>query len=145
MTRPQNDAPVLMNPATGEMVDDLTIPLVNAEMVQLNRDLAAMQEPMKALLKEQKDISRRYLVEYSTAVLASKAGAADQRKADALIYLSTLDIDGSGVDLLTRKETLDVRVRAMRDAGHDIRARLSTLQSVANNLRTETNLLRYQT
>jgi hypothetical protein len=100
---------------------------------------------MKELLTEQKRISLRYQIEYSTAVRASTAGAADQRKADALLYLSTLVLDDSPVDLLTRKEELEVRIRTMRDAGHDIRARMTTLQSIANNLRTQANLLRYQT
>lgn len=140
MTSSRQDAPVAVDKATGEVID---LDTVNSELIALNQALAAQAPEMSRLLAEQKRVGLRFQLEFAAAVKASTAGAADQRKADALLHVSTVVLDDSPVDLLTRKEELEVRLRAMRDLGHDLRARMSSLQSVANNLRTEANLLRY--
>lgn len=145
MTRPQNEAPVVVNPATGEVVEAPTISSINVELVDLNRRLADMQKPMADLLAEQQRVCLRYDLEFSAAVLASPQRSEDRRKADAIQHVAKVTLEDSPESLATRKSLLEMRIRAMRDAGHDIRARMSALQTIANNLRTETNLLRYQT
>lgn len=143
MTTQHTEAPVVVDPATGEVVEELTIPVLNAELIQLNRALAAMEQPMKELLAEQQRVSLRYDLEYSAAVLASPQRSEDRRKADAMQHVASVRLEDSEESLATRKSVLEMRIRAMRDAGHDLRARMSALQSVANNLRTQAQIERY--
>lgn len=132
--------PVTADPTTGEVID---IASINAELVRLNRQLAEMEPSVRALLEELRRVSLRYDVEYSTAVLASPQRSEDRRRADATLHVSQVVLDDSPEPLASRKSRLEIQLRAMRDAGHDIRARMSALQTISNNLRTQARVEGY--
>ena len=113
---------------------------VNARLLDLADDLEKMQPFLDGLLDEHRRVSLRVELEYAATVKTSKLGSEDRRKAEATTRLYETYLDDSEVDLATRKAELDMRIKAMREASHNIRAAMSALQTVAANLRAEMSL-----
>jgi hypothetical protein len=132
------ERPVRRATRNGEV---LTIAQVNDRIVALGDELGRQQPALEALLAEQQGVQLEYGIRYAAAVLASEARSEDRRKAEAEIAMTQVYLDDDDVhSLAERRSVLDMRVRAQREAMHNLRAQISGLQSVGSNLRTEAGL-----
>lgn len=113
---------------------------VNARIVQLADALEQSQPELERLLAEHQRVSLAYELRYAATVQTSEQRSEDRRKAEATARLYTEHLDDSTVDLATRRSELEMRIKAMREAGHNIRASLNAMQTVAANLRAEMSL-----
>lgn len=127
----------VVNPLTGE-IEEARDP---QSLDEVNRQIAAFVHGMgtvnKALAEKRRELSNlevEYTARFSALVLSSTYGEAGQRKADAEAQL--YDGDDS---LGARRDTIRIEVRVLQEKGHDYRAALSSLQTVASNLRAELN------
>lgn len=119
----------------------LTVTEVNDRIVALGDELARQQPALEMLLAEQQGVQLEYGLRYAAAVLASEAKSEDRRKAEAELAMTQTYLDDDEEhSLAERRSVLDMRVKAMREAMHNIRAQISGLQSVASNLRAEATL-----
>lgn len=113
---------------------------VNERLVRLANELEASQPELERLLAEHQRVSLAYELRYAATVQTSEQRSEDRRKAEAVAQLYQERLDDSEVDLATRKSELEMRIKAMREAGHNIRASMNGLQTVAANLRAEMSL-----
>lgn len=134
--------PTVLDPTTGEV---RTLADVNNDILQLGNQLEAAQPEMDRLFAECSQVTLRYDLEYAAAVKTSSGRSEDVRKADALAHVSTATLPDSPVPLAYRKAELEMRIRAMRDGMHNLRARMDSLRTVSANLRTEVSTLGYRT
>lgn len=137
MSRPQRDEPVAVNTATGEVLDMME---VNSKLIRLANALEATQPELARLLAEHQAVSLRYDLEWAASVAGSAQKSEDRRRAEATVHMSRVTLPDSPLDLATRKAVLEMQIKAMREASHNIRAELSSYQTVAANLRAETTL-----
>lgn len=117
-----------------------TVGEVNGRLVELANELERLQPALEGLLVEHQRVSLRYELQYASVVQTSQMGSEDRRKAEATAAMFEAYLDDSPVDLATRKSELEMRIKAMREAGHNIRASMNGLQTVAANLRAEMSL-----
>lgn len=113
---------------------------VNARLLRLADELEKLQPTLEGLLAEHQQVSLRYELQYASVVQTSQMGSEDRRKAEAVAAMYDAYLPDSTVDLATRKSELEMRIKAMREAGHNIRAAMNGLQTVAANLRAEMSL-----
>lgn len=113
---------------------------VNERLVRLANELEDAQPELERLLAEHQRVSLAYELRYAASVQTSEQRSEDRRKAEAIALLYEARLDDSEVDLATRKSELEMRIKAMREAGHNIRASMNGLQTVAANLRAEMSL-----
>lgn len=130
MTRPQRD-PWAAPPPPITGVD------VNIRLVELANALEAAQPELERLLAEHQRVSLAYELRYAAVVKTSEQRSEDRRKAEATTAMYETYLDDAPTDLATRKAELEMRIKAMREAGHNIRASMNGLQTVAANLRAE--------
>ncbi len=133
MTRPHRDpwAPP-PEPATSAEI--------NVRLIELADALEATQPELERLLAEHQRVSLAYELRYASVVKTSEQRSEDRRKAEATAAMYEAYLDDSPTDLATRKAELEMRVKAMREAGHNIRASMNGLQTVAANIRAEMSL-----
>lgn len=113
---------------------------VNERLLRYADELERLQPELEGLLVEHQRVSLRYELQYASVVQTSEMGSEDRRKAEATAAMFGAYLDDSPVDLATRKSELEMRIKAMREAGHNIRAAMNGLQTVAANLRAEMSL-----
>ena len=113
---------------------------VNERLIRLADDLELQQPALEALMAEYQRVSLRYELQYASVVQTSELRSEDKRKAEATAAMYEAYLDDSPVDLATRRSELEMRIKAAREAAHNIRASLSALQSLASNLRAEMSL-----
>jgi hypothetical protein len=118
-----------------------TVGEVNARLVALANELEQVQPVLEGLLADHQRVNLRYELEYAASVKGSQLGSEDRRKAEAVarLYETYLD-DEPTKDLATRRAELDMRIKALREASHNIRASMNGLQTVAANIRAEMHL-----
>ena len=137
MNRFTQDPPAAVNTVTGEVLD---MAAVNSRLIRLADALEQTQPEMERLLREHQEVSLRYELEWAASVAGSGQKSEDRRRAEATVHLSRVVLPGSSVDLATRRAVLEMQIKAMREASHNIRAEMSALQTVAANLRAETTI-----
>jgi hypothetical protein len=122
------------------MTEPATPDDVNRRLLRYADELQRLQPTLDGLIAEQQRVSLAYELRYAASVKTSAQGSEDRRRAEATERMYHEYLDDSPFDLATRRAELDMRVKAMREAAHNIRAALSALQSVASNLRAEMSL-----
>lgn len=127
----------------GRFDDDppTTVAEVNRRLFDLADALVSSQPELDRLLRELATVDLQYRLRFAAVVKTSKAGSEDRRRAEAELAMSRERLDDSPEDLATRKWVLKMRVKAMREAQHNIRAQISGLQTVSANLRAEATVL----
>lgn len=113
---------------------------VNARLVEYADALEQAQPELERLLAEHQRVSLAYELRYAASVQTSEQRSEDRRKAEATARMFDERLPDSDMDLTTRKADLEMRIKAMREAGHNIRASMNGLQTVAANLRAEMSL-----
>lgn len=113
---------------------------VNTRLIELADALERSQPELERLLVEYQRVQLQYDLRYAATVQTSEQRSEDRRKAEATAAMYEERLDDSPVDLATRKAELEMRIKAMREAGHNIRASMNGLQTVAANLRAEMSL-----
>lgn len=113
---------------------------VNARLVELANELEKLQPELERLLAEHQRVALRYDLQYASVVQTSEQRSEDRRKAEAVAAMFKAYLPDSTVDLATRKSVLEMQIKAMREAGHNIRAAMNGIQTVAANLRAEMSL-----
>lgn len=128
--------PTIVDPRTGEV---LSMHDLNVRMVRLLDELEQSSAELTEKLKELGSVTFTYDVTYNATVASSDAKSADKRQADA--FGACVDVKWSGNESVARaKARLELQVKALRDAQHNVRSILSGLQSLGANLRTEAGL-----
>jgi hypothetical protein len=118
-----------------------TVAAVNQRLFELADALVSSQPELERLLHELATVDLQYRLRFAAVVKTSKAGSEDRRRAEAEVAMSQERLDGSSEDLATRRSVLEMRVKAMREAQHNVRAQISGLQTVSANLRAEATVL----
>lgn len=119
----------------------MTIGEVNQRLIDLSDELSRQQPELESLLEELQRVTLAYELRYAASVKGSEAGSEDRRKAEATVALSQEYLDDEpDDDLATRRAVLEMRVKAQREAMHNIRAQINGFQTLSANLRAEANL-----
>lgn len=118
----------------------LSLPEVNLRLFALAEELEAVQKAIEPLLAEHQRVSLRYELEYAAVVASSEHRSEDRRKAQATVAMTKVRMEDSPVDLATRKAVLEMQIKALREAGHNVRAAINACQTLSSNLRTEAGL-----
>jgi hypothetical protein len=113
---------------------------VNIRLIELADMLERAQPELERLLAELQRVSLAHDLRFAASVKTSTQGSEDRRKAEATARMYQEYLDDSPFDLATRKAELEMQVKAMREAGHNIRASMNAMQTVAANLRAEMSL-----
>lgn len=127
----------VVDPNTGELVSLMDI---NLRMIRLADELESSSAALDKLLREQAQVVLSYDLHYAATITASDAKSEDRRKAEATTACS-LQLLPSGESLARARARLEVQVRAVRDAQHNLRALMSGLQTVSANVRSEATAL----
>lgn len=125
-------AATAVDPRTGEI---LTIPEINVKMVRTLDELDRSNDTLDAKLRELGSVTFTYDVHYNAAISTSQAKSEDRRKAEAFADCNEFLLP-SGESVARAKSRLEIQVRSLRDAQHNLRALLSGWQTVSANLRT---------
>jgi hypothetical protein len=119
----------------------LTIGEASQRLADLCDELERQQPELERLMGELQRVVLAYELRYAAVVKASSAGSEDRRKAEAVVAMSTSYLpDNPAEDLATRRAVLEMRLKAQREYGHNVRAEMSALQTVSANLRAEAGL-----
>jgi hypothetical protein len=99
---------------------------------EIEHDLAAVLEKIDQgfayqarVERELGDLEHRYSIDYARALASSPAGAADTRKAYAVLHTE---------DLAAELSVKRVQVKVVRDAMHNLRSMLTGVQSLARSV-----------
>lgn len=122
-----------------------TVADVNARLMQLDAALGSSQPELERLLRESATVDLAYRLRYAAVVKASEARSEDRRRAEAELAMERETLPDSPINLAVRKTVLEVEIKAMREAQHNLRAQISSIQSVAANLRAEMSLMGVRT
>lgn len=136
-------APVAVDPVTGELLGQLTVPELNHRMVTLANQLDDNTAEIRRISVEKEQVDLRYRLAFAASVAGSNLGSVDRRKAEAEQWCAAT-VWRAPETLAEAASRLDMQLRAEREAGHNIRAQLSAMQSVASNLRAEISGLGYR-
>lgn len=118
----------------------LSLTEVNIRLVALADELEGVQKSIEPLLREHQQVSLRYELEYAAVVASSDHRSEDRRKAEATVAMTKVRMDDSPMDLATRKAVLEVQIKSLREAGHNVRAAIQACQTLSSNLRAEASL-----
>lgn len=118
----------------------MSLPEVNLRLFALTEELEGVQKAIEPLLAEHQRVSLRYELEYAAVVASSEHRSEDRRKAQAVVAMTKTHMDDSPEDLATRKAVLEMRIKSLREAGHNVRAAINGMQTLSANLRAEANL-----
>lgn len=124
-------APVYVD-ADGEL---WTLDQVNVEQRKLNRQLEALNDELAWKMKEQARASYQYSALYEATIASSNCGSADRRKAEAVKVCNQTFWGDSKETLGAAKARLDMQVRLIRDASHNIRTMMDNLRDAGASLR----------
>ncbi len=124
-------APVYVD-ADGEL---WTLDQVNVEQRKLNRQLEALNDELAAKMKEQARATYQYSALYEATIASSDRTAADLRKSDAVKACNTAPWGDDGEKLGAAKARLDMQVRLIRDASHNVRTMMDNLRDAGASLR----------
>lgn len=128
----------LVDEKTGELLGQLTTPELNHRMIQLSNRLDENTAEILRIAAEKEKVDLAYKLHYAATVTTSGARSEDRRKAEAELECARVRACEDGTESLAEAQSrLDMQLRAEREAGHNIRAQLSAMQSVASNLRSE--------
>jgi uncharacterized protein YlxW (UPF0749 family) len=120
-----------------DAISPATIAEANERLLALADALTSSQPTLNTLLRELATVDLAYRLRYAAVVKTSKAGSEDRRRAEAELAMAEVTLDDSPEDLATRRSVLEMRVKSMREAQHNIRAQISGLQTLSANLRAE--------
>lgn len=117
-------APTIVDPKTGELLDMNTI---NLRLVRLLDELEESGRELGGKVQELGLVTFTFDCTY------------DRRKAEAMKACADLEWR-NGESVARAKARLEVQVRALRDAQHNVRAVLSGIQTLGSNLRSEMSM-----
>lgn len=127
----------VVNPLTGEIEEagePQSLEEVNRQITAFIHGMGTVNKALADKRRELREVSSEFKARRAALIISSGYGEATQRAADADSQLYDGD-DSLGV----RKDTLEIEVRILHEKGHDYRAAMSSLQTVASNLRAELN------
>jgi len=128
----------VVNPLTGEISDvqePNSLDEVNRQVAAFVHGLGCVSRELGEKRKALGELEIEYTGRYAALTLSSELGESGQRKAEAEAQLYNGD-DSLGA----RRDRLRIQVKLLAEKGHDYRAAMSVLQTVASNLRAESNL-----
>lgn len=120
--------PHLADPKTGEILnpDDLA-----QRIIGIVGELESVAELLATRTEQLAMVSSRYGRVFNLAVAGSAGRAKDTREADAFQAVYTQQMDGDHMSLAERRTHLEAEVRMLRERAHDLRSRMSGLQTAS--------------